>query len=149
MRCIGSEEPVEVVSPPLHHLAALVEIFRAVIRGADGVSLHVGKLTLYHVRGEAVLVQERGGHAAEAVGGHLACAVAHRAHSFVKHDGGEGPAFRRQDKAPDRMTREGSKLGEQRGGLSGEGDNVISLHLHARSGNAPFPLLQVKLCPLS
>jgi hypothetical protein len=47
---------VEVICPPLHHLATFWQILRMVVCRPDGISFAVGELTLDHVRRESVLV---------------------------------------------------------------------------------------------
>jgi hypothetical protein len=49
----------QIARPVLHHLAALRQIFRAVVGRAQLVALHVRKLPLDDIRAEALLVKNR------------------------------------------------------------------------------------------
>lgn len=55
----GSDSSSQKLSPPLHHLPALRQVFSVVVGGPDAVSLAVRKLPLDPVPVEAVLVQDR------------------------------------------------------------------------------------------
>src|SRR5215218_7780336 len=65
-------ELIHMIRPPLHHLAALGEVLRPVIRGSDLVALPVGELALDDVRVEAELVQHCRSRGAESVSGRSA-----------------------------------------------------------------------------
>jgi hypothetical protein len=62
-----SAQSAEEVSPCLHHLSALTEVLRAVVRGAHPVARRVRELALDDIRRSARFVQQRGRHHAEAV----------------------------------------------------------------------------------
>src|SRR5882724_10878430 len=67
---------VEVVGPPLHHGASLLQVSREVVGSGDVVALHVGELELDVRVLEVVLVQDRRGQAAKPMAGH-SVSVAH------------------------------------------------------------------------
>lgn len=56
----------------LHHLPALRQVGREVVGRADSIALHVRQLQFNVRMVEAVLVQDRRGHAAETVPSHSA-----------------------------------------------------------------------------
>ena len=64
-------QPVQIVGPRLHHLAAPGQVLGKVVRGTDIVALGVRKLALDRVAVPALLVEQCRGHAAKAVAGHF------------------------------------------------------------------------------
>ena len=64
------------IAIPLHKLFTLGQIIGSVVGGADFVIFNMGKLSLYRVRVEALLVQDAARKGAEAVRGYSAF-VAH------------------------------------------------------------------------
>src|SRR6202043_609592 len=69
-------EGVKIVRPRLHHLAAFGKPLCLVVSRTNFISLGVRQLQLDHVRREALLIEQRAGHAAKAVPGLLFAAVA-------------------------------------------------------------------------
>jgi len=49
----------DVGSPPVHHLSALLQVFRPVVGCADLVPLGIGELALYYILPEAGFVEDR------------------------------------------------------------------------------------------
>src|SRR5215472_516302 len=54
-------DDIQIVSPTLHHCAALVEVFSAIVRSAHGVLLLVSKLALDYVRAKSHFIERGGG----------------------------------------------------------------------------------------
>src|SRR5581483_3716289 len=67
---------VQIVGPRLHHLSPLRKIFGEVVRRANAVPFPMRKLPFNGVPRPALLVQERGRHAAKTVDCHLVAGVA-------------------------------------------------------------------------
>src|ERR1700722_16056096 len=61
---------IQIVSPPLHHRCALLEILRVVLCGSPFVALHVGELQFNMGLLESVLTQNRRRQPTEPMSGH-------------------------------------------------------------------------------
>ncbi len=67
---------VEVISPPLHHLTALLQIFGSMVCGADFIALRMCELAFYRVSVESALIKNGRGGRSKAVNRRLAL-IAH------------------------------------------------------------------------
>ena len=119
-----------------------------VVCGLNRISLGVGQLPLDGIGVPAQLMQQRGGHRAEAVACHVLRGVAQTAQGRVdrvvahrvaeRADGGE-------QVLP--MPRQRLKLLQDRDGLRRERDHVRLAHLHLWTRDIPLLGLEVKLRP--
>ena len=72
-------QPIQIVCPGLHHPSAFRQVLSEIVGCADGIAFGVGELTFDDLVVPALFVQQRRGHAAEAMTGHLIFWVAHPA----------------------------------------------------------------------
>src|SRR5680860_532931 len=72
-------EAVHQLTPGLHHLPAIVQVFASMVGRAYLIALGVRKLALDHVRSESQFVQDRGCRSTEAVNRGLRV-IAHAVH---------------------------------------------------------------------
>lgn len=120
-----------------------------VISGTHIIPLGVRELPLDRVAVPALLVQQRGRHAAKAVAGHLVLRVPQATQRCVDgvfaHRTAVGP-YAGKDVLL--VAGERVQILKHRDRLFGERHDMLLARLHARGGNTPFGAVQIELHPL-
>lgn len=149
MRLLQYPHPIQPIGPSLHHPYSLVDVLGVVIGSTDGVTLHVGKLSLDDVRRPVLFVEDCGGHAPEAVSGKFLLGVAHssdcRVHRGIGHGAFQVSGGRKQE---GRASGEVVQLLKDFQGLAGKRNQVDPLHFHFFSGDLPDGFVHIHLGPL-
>src|ERR1035438_6987596 len=83
-------DAINVIRPPLHHLAAFRQVLRVIVGSTNLVGFAMGKLAFDHVRHEAILIKNGTGSGTETVSG-CARMIAHPVdrieHGIFAHKG--------------------------------------------------------------
>ena len=142
-------ELVRIVSPCLHHLSALRQIFRVIVCRPHFVLFAVGKLPLYPVPVIAEFIEQCGSDGAKAVHAHFVFLVAHAPERIEHGCIGNGPCLR-ADGGKEEFSLPGVFLKFPKNGhcLSGQGHKMLAAYFHVFRMDTPSPDLKVKFLPL-